>query len=61
MAVVHNLLHLWHARLGIFLKVLITSQDSSGVGEVLWLVQRLKAGVKSEQVFVMVPFGLSAD
>jgi len=38
-----------------------TSQDSSVVGEVLWLVQFMRAGVKSEQISLMVPFDLSPD
>lgn len=38
-----------------------TSQGSSVAGEVLWLMQCMRAGVKSEQIFTMVPFDLSAD
>lgn len=30
-------------------------------GEVLWLVQCVRAGVTSEQIFTMVRFDLSAD
>lgn len=37
------------------------SSDSSALGEVLRLVQCMRAGVKSEQIFILVPFDLSAD
>lgn len=38
-----------------------TSSDSSALGEVLRLMQCMRAGVKSEQIFILVPFDLSAD
>lgn len=63
MAGVHNLLCSVNTQIRHLPKSSDTTsiQGSSEAGEVLWLVQCMRAGVKSEQIFTMVPFDLSAD
>lgn len=57
MAGVHNLLYSVYTQVRHLPKSSgTTSQGSSVVGEVLWLVQRMRAGVKSEQIFHNGPF-----